>query len=246
MITTVGIRAATYPITLMQIKNTTRLSQARPEIERLLEHLKEEQARGNANATAEYQQRVMAVWQKYNANPMKSMASLLVQAPLFIGFFSSLRGLAAAKVPSLVDGGTLWFTDLTVADPTYALPVLASATFLLTVEVGAADGMEGQPDAMKRRMKNIMRGVAIIIVPFTLDLPAAVFCYWTASNAFSLLQTLVLKIPGVKASLGLPDGRTMNASGVNTGTGTAISAAGKPVETFSQKPSTGTKKPKRN
>jgi hypothetical protein len=48
---TVGMRACTFPLMLMQIKNTHKLSAARPEIERLLEHMKEEQARGNTNAT---------------------------------------------------------------------------------------------------------------------------------------------------------------------------------------------------
>lgn len=228
-LTTVGIRATSYPITLMQIKNTYRLSQARPEIEALLAHLKEEQARGNQNATAEYQQRVMHVWKKYNANPMKSFASMLVQAPLFIGFFSALRGLAAAKVPSLVEGGAFWFTDLSVADPTYMLPIISSATFLLTIEAGAADGMEGQTDVMKKRMKNIMRAVAVIIVPFTVSLPASVFCYWATSNAFSLFQTMVLKLPGVRPALGLPDPKAMAAAAAGV-------EAGKPIATFAQKP----------
>ena len=39
-------------------------------------------------------------------------------------------------------GGALWFTDLTVADPYYLLPIAASGIFLLTVELGAADGMQ--------------------------------------------------------------------------------------------------------
>ena len=226
MLTTVGIRSATFPIMLMQIKNTYALSQAKPEVEALVEHLKEEQARGNTNAISEYQTRVAAVWSKYNANPLKSIATLLVQAPMFIGFFSALRGMAAAKVPSLMEGGALWFTDLTIPDPTYALPLLASATFLLTVEAGAADGMEGQGEEMKSKMKNIMRAVAIIIVPFSGSMPASVFMYWTASNFFSLAQTLVLKIPGVKPALGIPILKSSPPK----------AEPGKPLTTFTQKP----------
>ncbi len=50
----------------------------------------------------------------------------------------------AAQVPSMTMGGALWFTDLTVADPYYLLPITASALFLLTVELGAADGMQAR------------------------------------------------------------------------------------------------------
>jgi YidC/Oxa1 family membrane protein insertase len=239
MLTTVGIRAATLPIMLMQIKNTYRLSQARPEVEHLVARLKEEQARGNQNATADYQQQVMAVWKKYNCNPLKSMASVFVQAPLFIGFFSALRGLAAAKVPSMVEGGTLWFQDLTVADPTYALPVISAATFLLMVELNAADGMEGQTDKMRKRFKNIMRGVAVLIVPFTLDLPAATFMYWSASNLVSLVQSSVLKVPAIKRAVGIPVLQKKPVGSDVAGSQSVIDVEpvpGKPLTTFSQKP----------
>ena len=240
MLTTVGIRGAMLPLMLMQIKNTYRLSQARPEVEHLVARLKEEQARGNQNATADYQQQVMAVWKKYNCNPLKSMATVFVQAPLFIGFFSALRGLAAAKVPSMVDGGTLWFNDLTVADPTYALPVISAATFLLMVELNAADGMEGQTDKMRKRFKNIMRGVAVLIVPFTVDLPAAVFMYWSASNMVSLVQSSVLKVPGIKRAVGIPVLQSNKPLGsAVAGTQRVVDVepvAGKPLATFAQKP----------
>ncbi len=80
--------------------------------------------------------------------------------------------LLGHQVPSLMDGGALWFTDLTVADPTYALPVLTSLTFLATVELGAADGMQGQSADMLKNLKNFMRGLAVVMVPFTASLPA--------------------------------------------------------------------------
>ena len=40
----------------------------------------------------------MAVWKKDNCNPVKSLVGMFVQAPLFIGFFSALRGFATHKV----------------------------------------------------------------------------------------------------------------------------------------------------
>lgn len=54
------------------------------------------------------------------------------------------RAYCTVQVPSMTVGGALWFTDLTVADPYYLLPIAASGVFLLTVELGAADGMQVQ------------------------------------------------------------------------------------------------------
>ena len=52
----------------------------------------------HTRAQMEHQQRVLGVWRKYNCNPAKSLIGMVVQAPLFIGFFSALRGFATHKV----------------------------------------------------------------------------------------------------------------------------------------------------
>lgn len=55
--------------------------------------------------------------------------------PVFISVFMGLRGMANVPIESLRTGGMLWFTDLTLADQYYLLPIITSATLYLTVEV---------------------------------------------------------------------------------------------------------------
>jgi YidC/Oxa1 family membrane protein insertase len=43
--------------------------------------------------------------------------------------------MAYLPVESLRTGGILWFTDLTVPDPFYALPLMTMASLLATLEV---------------------------------------------------------------------------------------------------------------
>ena len=95
------------------------------------------------------------------------------------------------QIPSLTEGGTLWFTDLTIADPTYALPALAGLSFLATIELGAADGMEGQPEATRKRMKAVMRVVALAVPFLSTTLPASVFMYWTGEGGQHASSRLV-------------------------------------------------------
>ena len=54
--------------------------------------------RGNTGAATEYQTRLSGVWKKHDANPFTNMLGGLAQAPIFIGFFSAIRAMAAAKV----------------------------------------------------------------------------------------------------------------------------------------------------
>lgn len=70
------------------------------------------------------------------------MACIQVALPHHLLHDKGSEPPAAVQVPSMTVGGALWFTDLTVADPYYLLPITASALFLLTVELGAADGMQ--------------------------------------------------------------------------------------------------------
>lgn len=60
---------------------------------------------------------------------------LLLQAPVFISFFFALRGMANLPIESFKTGGMLWFTDLTVPDPFYILPLITSVSLFCTLEV---------------------------------------------------------------------------------------------------------------
>ena len=57
------------------------------------------------------------------------------QAPVFMSFFFGLKAMANAPVASMQYGGLFWFTDLTIADPYYLLPILTSVTMWATIEV---------------------------------------------------------------------------------------------------------------
>ena len=59
----------------------------------------------------------------------------LFQAPVFVSVFVGLRGMANLPVESMKEGGMLFFTDLTITQPFYALPLMTALTFWLTIEV---------------------------------------------------------------------------------------------------------------
>ena len=68
-----------------------------------------------------------------------------VQTPIFVSFFMALQQMAAAPLPGLKGGGAAWISDLSCPDPTYALPLLTSATMWMVLEVrpGRTGGVEG-------------------------------------------------------------------------------------------------------
>ena len=83
-----------------------------------------------------YQTRVL---DSYLFCSLQALITPLIQLPVFISFFLAIRRMANAPVESMKDGGALWFPDLVSYDPTFALPVIASLSMLLAIEVRTQD-----------------------------------------------------------------------------------------------------------
>lgn len=223
--TTLSIRIMLLPVLVYQMKATARLTLLRPELERITNSIKE--SGYDPKVTEVNQARMKALFQKHKTNPFTPLMGAFLQAPIFISFFFAIRNMAE-KVPSFKEGGALWFTDLTTPDSFFILPVMSGLATLLTVELGAVDGMQGQP--MMSKMKMFLRGFAVLIIPATASFPKALFCYWLTTNMCSLVQTLVLKQPAIKRAVGIPETAHL-APPV-----TAAPTAGASIMTLSQPP----------
>ncbi|KAK9668398.1 hypothetical protein RND81_13G057500 [Saponaria officinalis] len=198
-LTTLLIRGATVPFLINQLKSTSKLSIMRPRLEEIKEEM---EAKGNdPTAMQESKQKMNALFKEYGVTPFTPLKGIFIQGPIFISFFLAISNMAE-KVPSFKNGGAFWFVDLTTPDTLYIFPVLTALSFLITVEFNMQEGMEGNPVA--GTMKKFSRGLAVLTVPFTMNFPKAIFCYWVTSNIFSFAYGSVLKLPGVKEALGVP------------------------------------------
>ena len=186
-------------VAMMQQKNAARMHLAKPEIE-AINKLAQTHSQ-DKEALERYQGEIWKIWQKYDCNPVKMFAPLLVQAPVFISFFIAIQRMSAG-VPSFATGGDLWFADLSAADATYALPLLSSLTFLASVETSPPNGSD--PNAAPG-MKWGMRALAAVMIPLTASFPQGVFVYWVTTNLFSLAQATALRAPVLKKLAGIPD-----------------------------------------
>ncbi|XP_031617284.1 mitochondrial inner membrane protein OXA1L-like isoform X2 [Contarinia nasturtii] len=78
---------------------------------------------GNALEYAQYKEELRNIMKDKGYNPSKNMLVPLAQAPIFISYYFGINAMVDAPVLSLQTGGIFWFTDLTVADPYYILPL---------------------------------------------------------------------------------------------------------------------------
>ncbi|XP_037928844.1 mitochondrial inner membrane protein OXA1L-like [Teleopsis dalmanni] len=193
---TVVVRTVLFPLVIMAQRNGAKMNNNMPQMQVLQMKMSEARQTGNAIDAARYAQEMMLFMKEKELNPLKNLFVPLAQAPIFISFFMGLRGMANTPVESLRDGGLFWFTDLTIADPTFMLPIITSATLYLTIEVGTDSARLSA--ANMGMMKYVLRALPIAIFPFTMNFPAAILTYWACSNFISLGQVALLKIPQVR------------------------------------------------
>ncbi|OBZ81755.1 Mitochondrial inner membrane protein OXA1L [Choanephora cucurbitarum] len=200
-VATVAVRLALLPLMIKIQRNNARLMNINPDVSRIMENLKSAQAQGDALATGKYTQEIQTLFQKNNCHPMKSMGLPLIQMPVMISFFMAIRSMAEVPVPGLKDQGLLWFTDLSDKDPYYVLPAVSALGVMAVLEAGTE---AGAANPQSKGMKNVFRGLTVLMVPFTAWMPSGVFVYWVTSNFFSIGQILALKNPSIRKVLNIP------------------------------------------
>lgn len=134
---------------------------------------------------------------QYNYHPSQLLTLPLANMALTCYMWFGLRWMGTYYPEELSTGGILWFTDLTLSDPLYLLPILSGTSSLLMFELGA------DFRTMSKRQLQFGRGVAILFVPILMFAPASVHIFWTSNWLMGALQDVVLSQPSVKQRLGL-------------------------------------------
>lgn len=194
---TVVVRTTLFPLMVISQRNNARLQNNQPIFQELQLKANEARQRGDQLEAARYTQDLVLFMRKKGINPIKNMIIPLVQAPIFLSFFMGLREMANIPLKSMYNGGLFWFTDLTIPDQLYILPIITSFSLWCAIELGADSGkMTSQNQYL---VKYILRAIPVVMLPFTINFPAAILLYWTGSNLISLGQVALFKVPRVRA-----------------------------------------------
>ncbi|KAI9292491.1 hypothetical protein K502DRAFT_343875 [Neoconidiobolus thromboides FSU 785] len=202
-ITTIVIRTLLLPLIINLNKSATKMANVKPEMDAITAKINRAKKDQDHYELALQSQNLRTLFKKHDLKPFRMMLIPVVQAPVMISFFLALRALADVPIPSLLDGGYLWFTNLAVADPYYILPTISSLGFLAVFEMGSELGAASQQQP--KWMKTFMRVVSLGMIPVTCTMPAVVFLYWIPSSLFSMVQIYALNNSRVRKMLKMPE-----------------------------------------
>lgn len=177
---TLLIRTLLLPLFQIQMKSTRKMQEIQPQ-------LRELQERYPGTDLESRQLLNDATRQLYKDNDINMSASfipILIQLPILMALFQALTRVDALKV-----GQFLWL-NLGEKDSYYVLPILAALFTYFSMWLSNKAALE----------KNMATTVMTYLMPlmifwFAVNAASGVALYWVVSNAFQVVQTLLLNNP---------------------------------------------------
>ena len=179
---TLIIKTLLWPLQNKATNSMKRMQLLQPKMTELREKYKDDPTRMNTE--------VMKLYKDYGVNPLSGCLPMLVQIPIFFGFFTML-GTAV----ELRNSKFFWVQDLSLPDtifhlpglgwPINILPLVMAGTMLWQMAISPKSG-----DPMQQR---IMMFMPVIFIAFCYNYASALALYWTVQNLFSIVQLYVTR-----------------------------------------------------
>ncbi|KAI1173478.1 hypothetical protein F4777DRAFT_557882 [Nemania sp. FL0916] len=130
-------------------------------------------------------------------------AAGMAAVPFSFGMFRIVRAMADIPVPGLDTAGLFWFTDLTVPDPFYILPLASAGLAVVLFKAMQRHNLTINP--MQQMMSKIMtRVMPPLILVGSIWLPAGLQVFFISLSLTSLLQAVVTNNRTVRRWADLP------------------------------------------
>ena len=182
------IRLIAFPITRKTALQSELMKKAQPELNRIQKKYENKQ---DQESLMKQNQEMMAVYKKYNINPLSGCLFAFIQLPIFIAFFEAVQrtpvifedkflGLQLGTTPSVGVTSTTFYAYL-------ILMVLIAGTTFFSFKMNSTGNME---DPTMKMMPTMM---SIMIVVTALFMPTGLGIYWVTSNIFTIVQNILVK-----------------------------------------------------
>ncbi|KAL1890063.1 hypothetical protein Sste5346_008499 [Sporothrix stenoceras] len=133
----------------------------------------------------------------------------MINIPFGYGMFRLLRSMSALPVPGLETGGILWFTDLTVPDPYFVLPLASAGIMYLIFRTN----MRYMAPEQQQTMKYVQMAITPISVLVTIKMSAGLTFFFLSSSILQMIQTWLWHQPWLRNWKGLPPMHEMLSGG---------------------------------
>ncbi len=191
MLIGLAIRLILMPMSAKTAKQQENMKNAQPEIERIE---KKYANKTDQESMMRKSQETLAIYQKYNINPISSCLVSFIQLPLFFAFLEAIN-----RVPAIFENyfwkfqlGTTPLVGIQSGNYYYIILLVLIIVFTILSFKQSMGSMSGSPEQVKTT-KYMLIFMTVFIGIASFQLPSAIALYWVVTNAFNVIQMLVLK-----------------------------------------------------
>ncbi len=176
MVLTLVIKSLMWPLQNKATTSMKRMQALQPEMAKLKEKYKDDATKMNTE--------LMKLYKDYNINPLSGCLPMVVQIPIFFGFYNML-----GKAVELRNSGFLWWVhDLSQPDTVAHVAGIAINVLPLCMAVTMFWQMAIQPKSGDPVQQRIFMFMPLMFVYFCYNFASALALYWTVQNLFSIAQ----------------------------------------------------------
>ena len=179
------IRLALYPLTKKTAMQSELIKKAQPELAKLEKKYENKTSAEDQNRKA---QEMMAIYQKYQINPVSGCLLAFIQLPLLFAFLEAIQRTPAIFESTFLGLQMSTTTLVGIQNGNY-IYILFIILILVTTYLSFRKTLKDQP-ATAAQMKYTIYIMLGIIFIGSLTLPTALGIYWITSSTFTILQNM--------------------------------------------------------
>ncbi|MDA0347603.1 MAG: membrane protein insertase YidC [Verrucomicrobia bacterium] len=184
IIITIILKLVFWPLTQISARSAKKMQKIQGPMKELTEKYKEDPKRKN--------EEMMKLYRKHKVNPVGGCLPMIVQIPIFIGFFYMLRTSSELRFAEF-----LWISDLSQPEKIFSwgvnLPILGQYFNLLPFTMGLTMfyQMRMTPTAASAEQQAIFKFMPIMMVVMLYNFGSGLCLYWTIQNLMTILQQTI-------------------------------------------------------
>ncbi len=178
IVLTFFIKILFFPLTYSSTKSMAKMAELQPKVKAL--RAKYKKSKTDIAQRREMNEEMMKLYKEHGVNPAGGCLPMLIQIPIFIGFFNLLRNAIELRHSPWI----FWIKDLSVKDPTYILPLLMGGTQFISQKM--------TPSAADPSQAKMMLIMPVVMTIFFLQFQSGLVLYWLTSNVLQIGQQYIM------------------------------------------------------
>jgi YidC/Oxa1 family membrane protein insertase len=183
LIVTLFIRILIFPLVHKSYASMKKMQKLAPKMNAIRDKYK---GKTTVDQRNKMNQELMALYQAEGYNPMSGCFPILLQMPVFIGFYNVLRSSIELRQAPWI----FWVHDLSAVDQSYVLVILMVVTMFIQQAL--------TPTTADPVQKRVFMALPFVWGFFLRAMPSGLVLYWLFSNVLTILQQLLINRIGEK------------------------------------------------